>query len=271
MNIHQQKATHEFMTMATASLDPWEQQTKLMSISGQRIAFKPTMHPGVLTYLALLLEEVSETIGAVVGTPLPPVAENSQEDPFPALLRALRPMLYQAAEHMGHSSVFLRNAVAGLSEQEKREAGFPLDHASAVELLDGCTDVHVVTAGLSISAGLPGAAAYDEVVGSNLSKADPQTGRIIIDPSGKWIKGPNYRLPNLGALLTRYEETFVVATQPWPEASPLMDWAPGVAYETGDVVIKDGAPTEIGMTGTSFGPGVGGCCPGGPHGNTEGS
>jgi hypothetical protein len=58
-----------------------------------------------------------------------------------------------------------------------------------------------VIAGLAASSGLPAAAGCVEVATSNLSKANPSTGVIDVDPSGKWIKGANYVAPNLGRVI----------------------------------------------------------------------
>ena len=44
-------------------------------------------------------------------------------------------------------------------------------------------------------------AAYVEVQTSNWSKTNPNTGVIDKTPDGKWIKGVNYRPPNLTAVL----------------------------------------------------------------------
>ena len=76
----------------------------------------------------------------------------------------------------------------------------PLTRAQARPVLDGTTDLAVVNSGFSLAAGLPGSLAYQAVQVSNLSKAGPD-GKIAKDPSGKWIKGPNYRMPELDSLL----------------------------------------------------------------------
>jgi hypothetical protein len=71
----------------------------------------------------------------------------------------------------------------------------------ACEVADAFTDTHVVAAGGSIAMALKGPECYRETSTSNLSKANPVTRVIDKDASGKWIKGANYKAPNLEAVL----------------------------------------------------------------------
>jgi hypothetical protein len=74
----------------------------------------------------------------------------------------------------------------------------------AVALADDTTDIAVVNAGFANASGIPGGACYVEVGTSNFSKANPETGRIDKDPSGKWIKGTDYQEPDLKAVLVEH-------------------------------------------------------------------
>jgi hypothetical protein len=95
-------------------------------------------------------------------------------------------------------------------------ASIPISPTLARELLDGTTDTMVVVAGMSITAGLPGPTAYVEVVGSNLSKANPDSGKIDLDLSGKWIKGRDFVKPDLTKVLANQERHI--------QATLLTDW-----------------------------------------------
>lgn len=68
-------------------------------------------------------------------------------------------------------------------------------------MADGTTDLMVTNAGFALALGLPGAALYEEVASSNLTKKNPQTGVIDKTPDGKWIKGAKYREPNIDKVL----------------------------------------------------------------------
>lgn len=76
-------------------------------------------------------------------------------------------------------------------------------------LLDGITDVAVVTAGFGLAAGLPAREGYAECMGSNLSKANPRTGKIDKDASGKWIKGSAYRAADFRRVLDEQQQAIL--------------------------------------------------------------
>lgn len=176
-------------------VDPWNMQEALMSASGQDLPEYPVLSPGGLLYAALLMEELAETLRgverAVTGAPY----EGSQEKSAAIMIQVL---LHNNAQALHGASVQLR----GLLQDIK--TAVPISMEEAVEILDGTTDVMVVNAGFALAMGLPGAPAYEEVGLSNLSKADPLTGRIAKDPSGKWIKGPDYFKPDLEKVLREH-------------------------------------------------------------------
>lgn len=185
-----------------AKVDPWQMQRDLMAASGQALPSFPTLSNDVLLYAALNMEEMAET--------------------FQALAEPMRHTLLNrecnANFHNGDSrdisafvmvQTIIRNQAESLDESSKRIRKFlqefkitsPLSTVEAAEILDGITDLAVVNAGFALAAGLPGARAYLEVAGSNLSKTNPNTGVIDKTPDGKWIKGANYFQPDLIAVL----------------------------------------------------------------------
>lgn len=187
------------------AVDPWALQRRLMEISDQARPALPEVNETTLLYWALMLEEMGETGCALLavlerawsahrgfrlGEPPPPdlraVAKNSI-DVIQNSMRSHSRRLRKVLEDMGRFRV-------------------EVTRAEAKELLDGTTDNAVVNAGFSVSAGLPGAAAYLRVLTSNLSKANPATGVIDKTPDGKWIKGSEYRMPDLDAAFDEQEE-----------------------------------------------------------------
>ena len=183
----------------------WRVQAEIMRISGQQLPALPRMTRGSFLYLALILEEVSELFDAA-STVLARqfafradgiVAPDAEVSPTYRLQLQLLELCNDADPDLLEMSQKIRKITARLPDDFFLHV---LQH-EAKALLDGSTDLAVVTAGFSNSSGLPGEAGYEEVANSNLSKADPVTGMILRDPSGKWIKGPNYCPPDLDAVL----------------------------------------------------------------------
>jgi hypothetical protein len=73
-------------------------------------------------------------------------------------------------------------------------------------IFDGTTDVAVVNCGFALACGLPGSDGYREVALSNISKRNPDTGMIDKTADGKWIKGAEYRAPDLLGVLKAAEK-----------------------------------------------------------------
>lgn len=176
------------------AVDPWELQRALMRASDQSLPKTPTLNAGSLLYVALMLEEMAETVAGVqkvverVGPSLGLTEEMS------AVL-VLQLLLRDQASNMNHASLRMRELLTNIRFDTA------MTSAEAIEILDGTTDVAVTNAGFALACGLPGAAGYSEVVCSNLSKVNPVTGIIDKYPDGKWIKGRAYFKPDLGKVL----------------------------------------------------------------------
>lgn len=183
------QAPHVF----TWSPDIWELQRHQMLISGQHLPDRITLTPGTVLYLALTMEELAETAGVIF--------EALSAVPCMSTQQALVAVNMESAstELREMSKTIRRN----LSRMQWPEAGVPLTERQAADLADGATDSTVTIAGLANATGIPGSACYQEVSSSNFSKANPLTGMIEKDSSGKWIKGENYAPPDLLAVLRR--------------------------------------------------------------------
>ena len=176
-------------------VDPWKIQAQLMKISGQHIPDAPTVHNGSILYAALIAEEVAETFIALARA----MEQHSDEPATEDLCTYSISMSFAAlGAILQGESIKIRKRLKDVT------INFPLLPAEAVEILDGTTDVAVVNSGFALASGLPGAEAYENVAKSNYSKANPETGKIDKDESGKWIKGPNFFVPNLMSLLEQH-------------------------------------------------------------------
>jgi predicted HAD superfamily Cof-like phosphohydrolase len=174
--------------------NPWKSQFLLMIKSGQEIPPAPAITMTTILYGALILEEAAETlIGLAKG-----IDEVSNGN---VRLVSVASQYLKQARVMSLASVSIRHQ---LKECGGANLALTLSREVANEILDGCTDLHVVTAGLSIACGLPGQAGHDEVARSNMSKVNPVTNMIDKDASGKWIKGPEFFKPDLDALLAPF-------------------------------------------------------------------
>lgn len=171
-----------------APVDIWSYQADLMTASGQLQPGVPMLHEGTLLYAALQAEEFAEQIQAMLSIMRGDQAREPEE------VRVFND-LTTLESWLSYTTVALR---AELSKLEARgiELAYGMSMKQARDLMDGVTDVAVVTAGFGISAGLPVRAAYRVVGTSNDSKKNPHTGMIDKDPSGKWIKGVNYVKPD---------------------------------------------------------------------------
>lgn len=174
----------------TRAVDPWDYHRQLMDMSDQRMPRHPRMTNGSLLYAALIMEEAGETFEGV-GIAL--------------ALGTLDKELHKIASTFSVVGRYLRAvSVEVRAELEHVSVDFALPRLHAKELLDGTTDIAVVNSGFALSSGQPGQAAYDEVGSSNLSKANPATGKIDKDASGKWIKGVDFFKPNLDRVLDEH-------------------------------------------------------------------
>ncbi len=176
-------------------VDPWALQAELMFISGQEQPTRPILTDNSLLYAALNLEEQAETLTGMAKQ-LDRGFDSLDTTMRGLAVDLLATLLVDQAKQMGTASMAIREVL-------KRKPGISIayDDDLAIEVFDGTTDVAVVNCGFAIASGFPGAAGYLEVVESNLSKANPATGMIDKTQDGKWIKGSDYREPNLGAVL----------------------------------------------------------------------
>jgi hypothetical protein len=161
-------------------VDPWALQRANMIQSDQSLPDKPTITKDSLLYYALILEECAE-----LGKALRGIITAAGSDIVPNI-----------DEAMHEASLNLRTAIKGL----RPESWVDVTREQARELMDGTTDLTVVNSGFANATGLQGAEAYRRVQVSNLSKANPETGKIDKTPDGKWIKGVDFKLPELDDL-----------------------------------------------------------------------
>lgn len=190
---HVARFRNELASMSITN--PWKSQLMLMYKSNQHVATYPMITKNSVLYGALVLEEGAETLVAL-GKGLEEVSAGRGSE-----LHLMAKNLVHVAKIMGATSLMVRKNLERTTEEPATRL---LSREVARELLDGCTDLHVVTAGLGLACGLPGQAGYDRVSTSNLSKANPVTGLIDKTEDGKWIKGINYQEPDLDSLLDPY-------------------------------------------------------------------
>lgn len=174
-------ASFESPTMLQAGADPWELQADVMARSGQDMPECPTITKASLTYMALIFEEAGETAEALAA---------AIDAPKGSQLEELRLYIKSQGLILRHKSKTIRAMITPSAVEALSGRLIPLKLARA--LLDGTTDIAVVNCGFAIGTGLPGMTGYSDCVLSNISKANPDTGRIDLDASGKWIKGPDF-------------------------------------------------------------------------------
>jgi hypothetical protein len=186
---------HLEATTQGSQVDPWALQRDLMYISNQAIGDpgRPAINTTVLLYYALILEELGEGFRTLARVGTPKVGTGFYD------LNGGVPMSWT---EVGNQLIdFSTNMRKSIAEMQFRP--IPLSIQDAADMLDDLTDIMVVTSGATVAAGLPGPAGYLEVSSSNLSKANPATGLIDKDASGKWIKGANYRMADLRSVVSQ--------------------------------------------------------------------
>ena len=138
---------------------------------------------------------------------------------LPPLLEATRSIVGSVALNLGAMAVMLKAMAARANEagltddgaalvrlqlhvEETGELAEALEKSSLPGLLDALSDIGFVNAGTYLVYGLQWvkALADREVFSSNMSKLGPD-GKPIIHESGRVMKGPDYRPPNLAGLL----------------------------------------------------------------------
>lgn len=192
---------------APPTVDAWALQRQVMLASNQQLPRETCITRGTVLYLALCLEELAETMDPVChafgDAVLPPARDNVPLPYSQAGLRAGYNVLVDIIPALQGASKALRSASGRMAHNMELSVSDELEE----QLADGVTDMAVVVAGLAESSGLPGAALYREVAESNLSKRNPRTLGIDLDPSGKWIKGVNYQEPDIRAVLSLHART----------------------------------------------------------------
>lgn len=89
------------------------------------------------------------------------------------------------------------NLYVKLIAEETKELQDAIDNNDKVEQLDALIDILVVTIGAIHSMGADAEGAWKEVMRSNLSKVDKETGMVRKREDGKVLKPINYSPPNL--------------------------------------------------------------------------
>lgn len=176
-------------------VDPWNLQRSLMRMSDQQLPDSPMITKDVIMYYALILEEASEAGVTLVDILRSTSLTSDQLQDF-ALLRRTLATTIRSMDLAGRRVRQILETPAFNGWQ-----GQPLTLRQARALLDDHVDIQVVNSGFGLAAGLPCQSGHLAVVLSNVSKAHPATGLIQKDASGKWLKGPNYKPPELDQVL----------------------------------------------------------------------
>ena len=91
----------------------------------------------------------------------------------------------------------------GLIEEEFKELNEAINNHDQLETLDALIDILVVTIGAVHSMGADGEGAWREVMRSNLSKIDRETGTVRKREDGKVLKPITYSPPDLKPFLSK--------------------------------------------------------------------
>lgn len=187
-----------------SDVDPWAIQKKIMRKSGQPAPDVAQVNKYTITYLALTFEELAETIAPVCDALARGCGIARLPGDYQAAWQAQTPhskAVHQMLRNIGTDLASLSRSLRTANERMPESFYVPMTRVEAKDFADGVTDTSVVVCGLTIASGIPGGPCYETVGLSNLSKADPITGLILKDSSGKWIKGPNYVPPNIERVL----------------------------------------------------------------------
>jgi predicted HAD superfamily Cof-like phosphohydrolase len=84
-----------------------------------------------------------------------------------------------------------------LIKEEVEELDEAIDADDRVEKLDALLDIMVVTLGALHSLGVDDENAWKEVISSNMSKIDADTGKVLKREDGKVIKPDTFKPPRL--------------------------------------------------------------------------
>jgi len=95
------------------------------------------------------------------------------------------------------------NLYYNLIKEEVQELKEAFEADDKVEVLDALLDIIVVSIGMAYSAGFDIEGAWNEVIRSNMSKVDPETGKVLKREDGKVLKPATFSAPNLTPFLVR--------------------------------------------------------------------
>lgn len=95
------------------------------------------------------------------------------------------------------------NLYVKLIDEENSELKTAIADCDPVEILDALTDILVVTIGAIHSMGADGEGAWREVMRSNFSKIDKETGMVRKREDGKVLKPIGYSPPELSPFITK--------------------------------------------------------------------
>lgn len=88
-----------------------------------------------------------------------------------------------------------------LIKEEMIELHEAIDCNDRVEILDALLDIVVVTVGAMHSLGVDSEGAWNEVIRSNMSKIDPESGKVIKRGDGKVLKPSSFSPPDLASFV----------------------------------------------------------------------
>lgn len=106
-------------------------------------------------------------------------------------------------QSMGKFNTDQFNLYVGLIEEEANELIEAINAHDKVETLDSLIDILVVTIGAIHSAGFDAEGAWDEVVRSNMTKIDKETGKVRKREDGKVLKPLGWTAPALAPFVSK--------------------------------------------------------------------
>lgn len=92
-----------------------------------------------------------------------------------------------------------------LLQEEVDELQEGYENESMIQVADACGDILYILLGTVLEFGFADRfiKIFDEIQSSNMSKVDPETGKVIYREDGKVMKPEHYRKPNLELIMAR--------------------------------------------------------------------
>jgi predicted HAD superfamily Cof-like phosphohydrolase len=106
----------------------------------------------------------------------------------------------QSVEDLNADQFYL---YVNLIKEEVEELAVALSNDDRVETLDALTDILVVTIGAIHSMGADAEGAWKEVMMTNFSKVDKDTGKVVKREDGKVLKPDGWTPPDLKPFIKR--------------------------------------------------------------------